>query len=251
MRPFDLILFDLGSTLIYFDGDWETIITQADQALLRSLESAGLRLDGQAFIAEFRDRMENYLAERESEFIERTAAYLLRTTLGDFGYPELRDGVVREALREMFAVSQAHWHPETDLLPTLHTLRAQGYRLGLISNASDDDDVQALIDKACIRSYFDYIVSSAAAGIRKPNPRIFTMALAALGVQPAQAAMVGDTLGADILGAKNAGIFAIWITRRADTPANREHAKTIQPDAVIATLAELPSLLQRLSATRS
>lgn len=251
MRPFDVILFDLGSTLIYFDGDWEAIFIQANQALLRSLESAGLRLDGPAFIAEFRNRMENYLAERESEFIERTAAYILHTTLRDFGYPELRDGVLREALREMFAVSQAHWHPEADLHPTLDTLRAQGYRLGLISNASDDDDVQALIDKARIRPYFDYIVSSAAAGIRKPNPRIFSMALQALRALPSRAAMVGDTLGADILGAKNAGIFAIWITRRADTPDNREHAGTIRPDAVITTLAELPYLLERLSKTPS
>jgi FMN phosphatase YigB (HAD superfamily) len=59
--------------------------------------------------------------------------------------------------------------------------------------------------------------------------------------------MVGDTLGADILGAQNAGIYAIWITRRADVPANRAHQDTIHPDAAIDSLAEIPGLLEKLS----
>ena len=62
--------------------------------------------------------------------------------------------------------------------------------------------------------------------------------------------MVGDKLGADILGAKNAGIFAIWVTRYADTPANRDHLDTIQPDAVIPSIKELPALLESLSQQR-
>jgi FMN phosphatase YigB (HAD superfamily) len=64
-----------------------------------------------------------------------------------------------------------------------------------------------------------------------------------MNLHPQQVAMVGDTLGADILGAKNAGIYSIWITRRANTPANRAHAETIIPDARISELCELPSLL--------
>jgi FMN phosphatase YigB (HAD superfamily) len=116
----------------------------------------------------------------------------------------------------------------------------------MISNAGDDADVQHLIDRAGLRPYFQVILSSAAQGIRKPNPRIFTTALAALKSTPGQAAMVGDTLGADILGARNAGIYAVWITRRADSPANRAHADTIRPDATIAALSELPGLLDRL-----
>jgi FMN phosphatase YigB (HAD superfamily) len=92
-------------------------------------------------------------------------------------------------------------------------------------------------------------VSSARVGIRKPNPRIFNLALEALGIPPEKAAMVGDTLGADILGARNAGLMGIWITRRADSAANRAHAETIRPDAIIATLQELPGLLDNIAAT--
>jgi FMN phosphatase YigB (HAD superfamily) len=116
----------------------------------------------------------------------------------------------------------------------------------MISNARDDRDVQALVDKAGIRNYFTIIVTSAAQGIRKPNPRIFHTVLDQMGIPPAHAAMVGDTLGADILGAQYAGVYSIWITRRAELPSNRAHQDTIQPDAAISTLVELPALLDKL-----
>ena len=52
--------------------------------------------------------------------------------------------------------------------------------------------------------------------------------------------MVGDTLEADVLGAQNAGLASIWVTRRA-----RHNGKPlIQPDLSVATLLEIP---QRLS----
>jgi len=90
------------------------------------------------------------------------------------------------------------------------------------------------------------VLSSAACGIRKPNPRIFQIALERWHLASSEAVMVGDTLGADILGARNAGIYSIWITRRADKPGNRDHASTIQADDQIKSLADLPERLDSL-----
>jgi FMN phosphatase YigB (HAD superfamily) len=108
--------------------------------------------------------------------------------------------------------------------------------------------VQALVDKAGIRHFFDLVLSSAAVGYRKPNPKIFSLVMEQMQIQPAEAAMIGDTLGADILGAQNSGILDIWISRRADTPANRAHAGTIHPTLQIKNLAELPETLAPYSA---
>ena len=243
MRPFDALLFDLGNTLIYFDGDRPQVFAQADASLLHHLKLAGLNLKEEAFLKDFRARLSDYFTERESAFIEYTTAHILRTLLADRGYAQVPAGLIRTVLRAMYAVSEAHWQLEADTISTLSLLHREGYRLGIISNASDDDNVQALVDKAGIRQYFDFILSSAAAGIRKPNPRIFSLALENWGIPPGRVAMLGDTLGADILGAKNAGLFSIWITRRAEVSANRAHADTIQPDAVISTLSELLNLL--------
>lgn len=242
---FNTVLFDLGDTLLYFDDDFPQVFGEARQALLRSLQTAGLPLE-QGFLDDFYARMQAYFRERESEFIEHTTRYVLRSTLEQWGYPSQPGLVIEQALVEMHKITQAHWIPEVDALPTLQRLCSLGYRMGLVSNAADDPNTQTLVDKGGFRPYFDVILSSAGEGIRKPNPKIFCNALERMGTQASQAVMVGDTLGADILGARNAGIFSIWIRRRADTPANRAHADTIHPDASIDTLAELPDLLEAL-----
>ncbi|MDH5505700.1 MAG: HAD family hydrolase [Anaerolineae bacterium] len=237
------ILFDLGNTLLYFDGVWPQVFSQADQGLLTYLQSTGMALEGESFLGEFRGRLNAYYQQRESEFIEHTTAYVLRTLLAELGYSDIPEETISQAMNSMYAISQAHWKLEPDAIECLQTLRSRGCRIGIISNAGNDADVQTLVDKTQIRPYFDFVLSSAACGIRKPNPRIFHLALEKWGITPGEAVMVGDTLGADILGARNAGIFSVWITRRADTPANRDHADTIQPDASIAKLSELPDLL--------
>lgn len=245
MKRFEVILFDLGDTLIYFEGDWPTVFAQARQAMLMSLQKAGLNV-GQDFLDDFYLRMQAYYQERDTEFIEYTTQYILCSTLKEWGFGDTPDEVLAQALKDFHSVTQAHWIPESDAAPTLDALRDMGYRMGLISNAADDRNTQALVDKAGVRPYFEVVLSSAAEGIRKPNPLIFRRALERLGAAPDRAAMVGDTLGADILGAKNAGIYSIWITRRANTPANQAHLETIAPDAHISTLSELPDLLRSL-----
>jgi HAD superfamily hydrolase (TIGR01662 family) len=246
-RRFDAILLDLGDTLLYFDGDWPKVFTEARQAMLHSLQASGLQV-GVEFLDDFYSRMEAYYQERDSEFIEHTTHYILCSTLADWGYKSLPDAVLRAALAAFHRVTQAHWHPEEDAIPTLHSLRGMGYRLAAVSNAADDANTQVLVDKLGARPYLEFVLSSADHGTRKPNPKIFRAALERLSVSADRAVMVGDTLGADILGAHNSGIFAIWITRRANTPANYAHADTIKPDAKIASLSELPTLMSRLDA---
>jgi 2-haloalkanoic acid dehalogenase type II len=241
------VLFDLGGTLIHFDGPWNEVMAAANQELVNHLQEQGLNLDKTRFLNEFEERLEEYYEQREAEFIEYTTANVLRDLLKDFGFSNVSSELLGPALKRLYAVSQSHWKREDDTIDTLDSLRDRGYQLALISNASDDVDVQTLVDNAEIRLFFDTVMSSAKAGIRKPNPLIFHMVLDQIDIRPEEAVMVGDTLGADILGARNAGIFSIWITRRADTPANRDHADTIKPDAEISRLAQLPSLLQKLN----
>jgi putative hydrolase of the HAD superfamily len=181
--------------------------------------------------------------DRASSNIEHSAEYVLRQTLRDFGVEDTQTDRLRPAIDAMFAVSQAHWKVETDAVAVLEQLRQKGYTLGLISNASDNQDVQTLVDKAGVRAYFDQILVSAVVGIRKPDPYIFQLALDHFKIPPERAVMVGDTLSADVLGAQNSGIASVWITRRADNEDNHAHHSVVTPDASIETLGELPGLL--------
>ncbi len=233
----------IWNTLIYFDAEdqLDLVLQQADQALFQRLLEQGYHLEID-FLIDFRRRMDLYYQEREVEFTEYTTRYVLRNLLEEKGLL-VNEASLIDSLHAYHRVTQSHWKLEADTIPTLQRLASHGYQLGLVSNAADDADVQNLVDQAGIRSFFQVILTSAAEGIRKPNPHIFWRALEKLDAQPGQAAMVGDTLGADILGSKNAGLFSVWINRRANTPQNKAHQDTIIPDAVIDHISQLPQLL--------
>jgi HAD superfamily hydrolase (TIGR01662 family) len=244
--PIKALLFDLGNTLMHFDGEWPEVMARADKSLLKDLQDRGFDLDESAFLETFRTRLNAYYEERENEFIEYTTGYLLGNVLGEFGIFNVEPQVIDDALESLYAVTQQHWIVEDDALSTLQALKTAGYPIGYVSNASNDADVQKHVDSGDLRQYADFVLSSAACGVRKPNPRIFEIALANWEFKPQEVAMIGDTLGADILGARNAGLYSIWITRRADSPGNRDHADTIHPNAQLATLAEIPVHLASL-----
>ncbi len=243
------VIFDLGSTLIRFDGSWPDVMAESQAILTDQLEREGFVFDREAFAQEFRRDLEAYYREREHEFVEITTASILRRVMARFGYPAVDDETVQRALKSMYLVSEARWHPMDGVHAVLEELHGLGYRLALVSNAGDAENVQRLIDKADLRRYFDPILISASVGLRKPNPALFERVLAEWGLPAKQVVMVGDMLGADILGGQNAGMRQIWLTAEADNPANRAHAGTIHPEAVAATLSEIPALIRRMGRT--
>lgn len=250
MRNITTIFFDLGSTLLYFDGDWQEVMPRAIQALYNNLHSLGIYIDPHDFEQSFWRRLNKYYVQRELEYIEYTTTSLLENQLCEFGYEDINPEKLQQAVDAMYAVTQTHWLPENEVHSTLNELSNRGYQMAIISNAGDDRDVQALVDKAGIRDYFKIILSSASIGIRKPNPEIFNAVINKLGIEPVNAAMVGDTLSADILGAHNSGLIDIWITRRGKTTANIENLEYINPTLIVNNLAELPDLFAWLNHSR-
>jgi HAD superfamily hydrolase (TIGR01662 family) len=245
------VLFDLGSTLIYFNGDWGQVFAGADRAVHNTLVEAGYTFEGIDFERFFRERLIAYHANRDVDLIEHTTVKILRDLIEELGYPDIPEQISDEAMRRMYAVSQAHWHAESDTVETLRQLKERGYHIGVISNAANQQDVETLVDKAEIRPYLDFVLTSAACGMRKPSPKIFQQALDQLGTTAKQTVMVGDLLCPDIFGGQQMGIFSVWITRRADNPENKRDAETITPDAQIAALSELPGLMDKLEAERA
>ncbi|HUH98855.1 MAG TPA: HAD family hydrolase [Anaerolineales bacterium] len=245
-----VVIFDLGDTLLYDKDPWPWFFRQADLALLKELRSAGLHVEPASLFRGHRGLLSLYYDRRGDDTEEETTAVLLRQLLTEQGHPNVRNEVIASALRAMYAVTQSNWFPEEDAIPTLQSLKERGFRLGLISNAADDENTQSLIDKGGFRPYLEFIISSAAVGKRKPHPVIFQSALDHFQVQADQIVMVGDLLETDILGAHQMGMKGIWITRRIDTlePVRRGGPPSIQgeqirPDAMVSSLKEVPALL--------
>jgi putative hydrolase of the HAD superfamily len=85
-------------------------------------------------------------------------------------------------------------------------------KVGIVSN----NMLQEQWDKLAfcgLSAHVDALVVSAEAGVSKPDPAIFEIALAALGVNAAATVMLGDSWSADVAGAHAAGIRAVWFNR--------------------------------------
>jgi HAD superfamily hydrolase (TIGR01662 family) len=102
-----------------------------------------------------------------------------------------------------------------------------------------------LLEEAGIRPYFQHVFSSATLGAAKPDAAFFAQMLAILGIQPAECVMVGDSYLNDIMGAKGAGLFTVWLTRQ--TSANAPHADVVV-SSMQAALDAIHSLDVRLEA---
>jgi HAD superfamily hydrolase (TIGR01662 family) len=239
---FPVVLFDLGNTLLYFDGLLHELVLQADQRLFETLVALGCPLEA-VFIPVFRAHLRAYFNQRDIDLLEITVEQILRQTLVEVGCPDVSSAHLKTALRAMYAVTQVHWNLENETLPVLAELHQRGCRLGLISNAADAEDAHWLLEHNDLAHWFEQVLISSEVGFRKPHLRIFQLALEHFRVPPEQVVMVGDTLGADVLGAQQAGLASVWLTRRAKRGDNLAHENTIRPDRTIESLSALPDLL--------
>ena len=106
---------------------------------------------------------------------------------------------------------------------------ARRVRLAVVSNNILAEQ-EAKLNEFGMRPFVDALVVSAEVGVSKPDPAIFQIALARLGLPPGEAVMVGDSWPIDIVGATRAGLRAVWLNRTGE-PC---------PDALLA--AEIRSL---------
>lgn len=237
------IIFDLGSTLIRFDGEWESVWPESLAALEAALREAGLDWGTRDLIGEFAGRMQQYQRDRLGDHVEHTTRAVLVDTLGSAGIDGVDAQVIAGALERMYAVTEQYWRGVPGLMTTLQALQRRDLCLGLLSNAADEANVQRLIEKVGIRDFFDPILISAAIGFRKPAPAPFLQVLEHWKHEPEQAVMVGDRLDQDILGAQRVGIHQIWLRRFAEPGQNEE----IKPEHTADSLEQLPSLIDNLA----
>jgi putative hydrolase of the HAD superfamily len=116
-----------------------------------------------------------------------------------------------EQIRERYQQVDHEFRLFPDVLPAIHQLRDSGYRIGVITNVTDDPTES--IESMGLKGAFEAIIASCLVGYEKPDIRIFQAALAALHADPNQAVHVGDQFLADVEGAKAAGMKAVLLDR--------------------------------------
>ncbi|HUF39887.1 MAG TPA: HAD family hydrolase [Anaerolineales bacterium] len=233
------ILYDLGNTLLYFHGDRDVVFRQAVAAAGRAGGRFGLDPDRQAELTRrLAARLLSNYARRETDLIELAAGLVFVEAMVSMGFPPDNRGPADAVMSAFYAVTQTHWRPVRGAEQALALLKEMGYRQAVLSNAAHDEDVQALVDKAGLRPYLDFVLTSAAIGRRKPDPQPFLRAAADWGVSPAVVLMVGDMMSIDVRGARAAGMAAVWVQKFSRDPSGE-----VPPDAMIETVVELPQIL--------
>ncbi len=110
---------------------------------------------------------------------------------------------------------RAHLHP--GCRATLRALLGR-VRLGVVTNGLTRIQ-HGRLRTAGLRRFFDTVVTSQACGVAKPDPRILTIALDDLGVDPPDAVYVGDDPAVDQQAARAAGLGFVWVDRGRPLPS--------------------------------
>ena len=116
------------------------------------------------------------------------------------------------------ASARRHVEEATKVLDTL----AGKYPMVLVSNFYGN--ISTVLESYGIKKYFSKIIESAVVGVRKPDPEIFRLGVKALGLNPEECLVVGDSYRKDIVPALEAGCKAVWIKGAGWTP--EEDAQT-------------------------
>lgn len=108
------------------------------------------------------------------------------------------------------------------------------YPMVLVSNFYGN--IQTVLREFGLDGIFSKIIESAVVGIRKPDPRIFTLGVEALGLKSEEVIVVGDSIDKDIIPARDAGCHTVWFKGEGwtDDPVD----ETI-PDHIIIDLSQL------------
>jgi putative hydrolase of the HAD superfamily len=132
--------------------------------------------------------------------------------------------------------------PFPDVLPLLSKLRDAGIRTGIITHGWTIKQAEKLIRLGVLPLVDPKAVFiSDQVGISKPNPKLYSLALRRLGLEPEQVMYVGDNLAHDIAPPSSLGIHTVWSRRAAKDGQDPE---LIRPDHIIDDFGELEALLR-------
>jgi putative hydrolase of the HAD superfamily len=242
--PLDVVLFDYGHTLIYFDDRPHSALVDAYEKVnrlladtLKSEVPAAQVLIEKVSRAVDDEIQRDYAAGRPEE-VEIAAIY-------DAALRGLGLRLEPDLIERVMELEQEGWlnsvHVGPDVISTLEALRGHGLRLGIVSNAAYLPRLmKGQLAALGLAQYFDAITFSSEVGVRKPQREIYADALKKLGADASQALFVGDRVREDVQGPKALGMRAVltreW--RQEDDPG--------VADFVIERLGELPAIVARL-----
>ncbi|NXR41571.1 HDHD3 protein, partial [Zosterops hypoxanthus] len=134
--------------------------------------------------------------------------------------------------------SSENWELLPGAAETLRRCRQLGFRMGIVSNF--DNRLEVILSQCELRQHFQFVLTSEAAGVAKPDGRIFQQALRLGGARPGQAAHVGDDYSRDYRAARAVGMHAFLLRT-----AGHAEGPEVPPEHVLPTLSHLLARIEK------
>ncbi len=215
-EPIKAVIFDWAWTLVDLGDENDR---NPFSRIFDYLREKGVQLpDFEEFYGLYRKIFYETIGDSQKDFREACFEPVLNYLLFYFSINIEGKTTVKEILTRYYKEIYANRKVYPDALPTLRALKADGMRMGIISNTTnppfmkDYERVQSGLD-----AYFEFSIYSSDFPYRKPHPSIFTLASRALNLDAKHVLYVGDNPGNDIAGAQTIGMRAAWINRLKET----------------------------------
>lgn len=144
---------------------------------------------------------------REERITKEELRYQRLRTVFDRLKFSVSDTTINLLAEEYISHLASFTHLFLNTLDTLQYLKPK-YKLHIITNGFQEIQERKLRNSG-IHEYFDVIINSEMVGVKKPNPLIFQVAMEKAGTLPQHSIMIGDSLEADIMGAKAVGMHTL------------------------------------------
>lgn len=225
------ILFDVGGTLF---GDAPDPGDPIRLSRLRLVETFGET----AWHDQLLSRSLDAAAFDPSSYVQDTRK-AIREVLARNHVP-VTDGLVERIRAACCLPLREIGEPRPGAVEALRHVKRRGLKVALVTNVLWRTQADVLADWESFGfTEIDAVATSLDVGRYKPHPAMFERALADLGVDGAEAVMVGNSREADIAPAKRLGLRAVLV-RSADTSTSG-----VEPDAIVTEMTELPAVLSR------
>lgn len=124
-----------------------------------------------------------------------------------------------EQIDKVFWDNAAPGVPTNGMEAFLEYLNQSGIRTGVISNITFAGKiVESRINETIPANHFEFVIATSEYMFRKPNRRIFDLALEKADLEAEEVWYIGDDYECDVVGARNAGIFPVWYLGAVDMP---------------------------------
>ena len=231
------IIFDFGFTLFYFDNpSVERYYKCFKKGLLKSIGILkekrvwSEKISDELFVKKFAKKREHFFRKSIKTKTEFPTSLIFQSVLETLREENIIndidhiDGNTYDQLAELYhSCEEDEWEPFENTRETLETLTEKNVKIALISNHPNHQTIKNMLKKHDLAKFFDYIVTSAKYGKRKPDPDIFLHTLEKMGLKDHADSIImcGDEY-ADIIGAQRANIQSILLERKYKFPFEKE-----------------------------